>query len=199
MDTETTVMITPSEVVEYLFCPRFIYFINCLDIPQHEELRYKVLKGREIHEKREKENREYIRKKIGCITKELSVYLALPSLRVRGIVDEILTLSDGSLAPLDYKYTEYKDYLFKTHKIQSVLYAMLIEKIYKKPVHKGFICYVKEGNFLKEILYNPQDYEYTFEIMNEIFEIIMKGFFPKKTSETNKCIDCCYKNICVAL
>ena len=43
------ISITISEVMEYLFCPRFIYFMNCLNIPQYEEKRYKVIMGREIH------------------------------------------------------------------------------------------------------------------------------------------------------
>ncbi|MEW6102803.1 MAG: CRISPR-associated protein Cas4 [bacterium] len=150
MDTESTLMITPSEVIEHLFCPRFTYFMNCLKIPQHEEQRYKVLKGRELHSKREQENREYLRKRIGCIGKEILVYLASPRLRVRGIVDEVLTLTDGSMSPLDYKYTEFNDFLFKTHKIQSVIYVMLIKEIYQKPVNEGYICYVRSGNTLKK-------------------------------------------------
>ena len=120
MDTESTVMITPSEVIEHLYCPRFTYFMNCLNIPQHEELRYKVMKGRNLHDAKEKENREYLRKKIGAVAKEVSVYVASPVLRVRGVVDEVLTLADGSLSPLDYKYTEYRDYLFETHKVHIV-------------------------------------------------------------------------------
>lgn len=196
-DNESTLMITPSEVIEYLYCPRFTYFMNCLNIPQHEELRYKVLKGRELHLKREMENKEYLRKKIGCVGKELSVYLASPVVRVRGIVDEVLTLADESMAPLDYKYSEYKDYLFKTHKVQSTLYAMLIKKIYKKPVHKGYICYSRNGVTLKEVLYKPTDFEYTNMVLDEIFRVILKGYYPKKTSWRNRCIDCCYKNICV--
>ncbi len=53
-------MITPSEVIEHLYCPRFTYFMNCLNISQHEEQRYKVLKGREIHKSREESNRAYV-------------------------------------------------------------------------------------------------------------------------------------------
>ncbi|MEW6609023.1 MAG: CRISPR-associated protein Cas4 [bacterium] len=156
MDTESTPMITPSEVIEHLFCPRFTYFMNCLKIPQHEEQRYKVLKGRELHSKREQENREYLRKRIGCIGKEILVYLASPTLRVRGIVDEVLTLADGSMSPIDYKYTEFKNYLFQTHKIQSVIYAMLIKEIYQKPVNEGYICYVRSGNTLKKYFTNQK-------------------------------------------
>lgn len=197
MDTESTAMITPSEVIEHLFCPRFTYFMNCLNIPQHEELRYKVLKGRELHERKEKENREYLRKRIGCIDKELSVYVASGSLCVRGIIDEVLTLSDGSMAPLDYKFTEYRDFLFETHKVQSVLYAMLIRETYKKPVYKGYICYARDGVSLKEVVYKDDDFEYAKEVVNEIFSVILKGYYPKKTKWPNRCIDCCYKNICV--
>ncbi len=196
-DTETTPMITPSAVIEHLFCPRFTYFMSCLNIPQHEEHRYKVIKGREIHEKKETENREYLRKKIGCIEKQIAVYLASSSLRVRGIVDEVLFFQDGSASPLDYKFAEYKDYLFETHKVQSVLYAMLIKETYKKPVNKGFVCYAKDGAKLKEIVYKTEDFEYASHVVDEIFMVMLKGFYPKKTSWQNRCIDCCYKNICV--
>ena len=197
MDTESTVMITPSEVIEHLFCPRFTYFMNCLNIPQHEELRYKVLKGRELHSRREKENKEYLRKKIGCIDKDLAVYVASPALRVRGIIDEVLTLADGSMAPLDYKYTEYRDYLFVTHKVQSVLYAMLIKEVYNKPVLRGYVCYARDGVNLKEIIYKAEDFEYAVSVIDEIFSVILMGYYPKKSSWPNRCVDCCYKNICV--
>ncbi|MDA8338145.1 MAG: hypothetical protein M0Z70_02460, partial [Nitrospiraceae bacterium] len=97
-DTETTPMITPSEVIEHLYCPRFTYFMNCLNIPQHEELRYKVLKGRELHQRREDSNRDYLRKRLGCTDKEISVYIASKELGVRGVIDEVLYLSDNTLA-----------------------------------------------------------------------------------------------------
>lgn len=197
MDTESTVMITPSEVIEHLYCSRFTYFMNCLNIPQHEELRYKVMKGRKLHEAKEKENREYLRKKIGAVAKEVSVYVASPVLRVRGVVDEVLTLADGSLAPLDYKYTEYRDYLFETHKVQSVLYAMLLKDTYQKPVYKGYICYAKDGVTLKEIVYKEADFSYAKDVVDEIFSVILRGYYPKKTSWPNRCVDCCYRNICV--
>lgn len=196
-DTESTVMITPSEVIEHLFCPRFTYFMNCLKIPQHEELRYKVLKGRDLHSRREKENKEYLRKKIGCIDKELSVYVASPAARVRGVIDEVLTLSDESMAPLDYKYTEFRDYLFETHRVQSILYAMLIKEIYGRPVYKGYICYARDGATLKEVIYKPEDFEYAKAVVDDIFRVILKGYYPKRTRWPNRCIDCCYKNICV--
>ncbi len=196
-DTETTPMITPSEVIEHLYCPRFTFFINCLNIPQHEEQRYKVLKGRELHEKREKTNVDYLRKRLNCVDKEISVYIASKSLRVRGVIDEVLHLSDGTLSPIDYKYTEYTDFTFQTHRIQSALYALLIMENYRKPVKRGYICYARGGFKVKEILYTKKDFCYAKDTVNEILEVIEKGYFPKKTGWQLRCIDCCYRNICV--
>ncbi|HBY57412.1 MAG TPA: CRISPR-associated protein Cas4 [Candidatus Atribacteria bacterium] len=191
------VYITPSEVIEYLYCPRFIYFMNCLSIPQHEEQRYKVLMGREIHEKKSKINKEYLRKKLHCIKKEISVYLASDRYHLKGVVDEVLFLEDGTLAPLDYKFAEYKDRLFRTHKIQSVLYAILIKENYHCEVNKGYICYTRSKNLVKEILFKEKDFRTAFNIIEEMLRIIQLGYYPKGTSYSAKCIDCCYKNICV--
>lgn len=196
-DTETTPMLTPSDIIEHLFCPRFTYFLHCLKIPQHEEKRYIVMKGRELHEQREKRNPDYLRKKLGCVKKELSVYLASPKIRVRGVVDEVLTLTDGTMAPLDYKYTEYREWLFRTHRYQSVLYATLIAETYQMPVRRGFICYVRNGSKICEVVYKEQDFEYVARIIDEIFRIIKRGEYPAATRHTSRCVDCCYKNICV--
>ncbi len=198
MDTESTPMITPSDIIEFLFCPRFVYYMHCLNIDQHEEKRYKVMKGREIHSNRAIQNKDYLRKKINCVDKQLNVYLASTNLRIRGIVDEVLFLSDGTMSPLDYKLTEYHDYTFNTHKFQSVLYALLIRETYNKDVNRGYICYLEGNAKIKEIEYSDKLFAEAKEIVAEIFQIMLNGYYPKKrNSSPAKCIDCCYKNICV--
>jgi len=191
------IFITPSDVIEYLFCPRFIYYMRCLNIPQHEGERYKVMKGREVHDEKAKINREYLRKKLGCVEKDVSVYLTSPTLHLRGEVDEVLSFSDGTLAPLDYKFAEYKDWVFQTHKYQSALYALLIMENYGKDVNRGYVCYIRSNNFLKEIQFYSDEFEKAKTLVEEILRIISKGYYPKKASSSAYCIDCCYKNICV--
>jgi len=191
------IFITPSDVIEYLYCPRFIYFMKCLDISQHEDERYKVIKGREVHEEKAKINREYLRKKLGCVSKDISAYLASSALHLRGEVDEILEFSDGTLAPLDYKFAEYKDWVFQTHKYQSALYALLIMENYGKDVTRGYVCYIRSKNFLKEIQFCNADFKKAKSLVREILDIVSKGYYPKKKSSPAHCIDCCYKNICV--
>jgi len=90
--------ITASQMLEYLYCPRFTYFEYVLNLPQNEGNRFKVEKGRTVHEKIRKQNPDYLRKKLDVKKKKSNVYLSSP-LGIRGIVDEVLFLKDGSAAP----------------------------------------------------------------------------------------------------
>lgn len=196
-DTERTPMITPSEVLEHVYCPRFTWFMNVQNIPQHEETRFKVLKGRQVHQRRAAENRDYLRRKIGAVKREIEVYLASPALRLRGIVDEVLWLKDGTMAPLDYKYTEARDTAFKTHETQIVMYAMLIREVYQQPVTRGFVAYIRDGSQLLEVPVTEESMVKVQLLIRRIFDIITTGRLPKRTSYRIRCEDCCYKNICV--
>lgn len=195
-NAETNIFITVSDVIEYMFCPRFIYFMYCLAIPQHEEHRFKVIKGRNVHASKAKLDKDYLRKKLGVVEKDVDVYLSSEKYHIKGIVDEVLFLNDGSAAPLDYKFAEYKNKLFQTYKTQITLYGLMINEVYEIKVDKGFICYKRSNNLIKIINIQKEDYEKAAEKINDVLKIIQNGYYPKKTKYRNKCIDCCYRNIC---
>ena len=116
--------LTPSHIIEFLYCPRFTYFEYVLRIPQNESKSYKVMRGREIHQEKLERNKDYLRRKIGVEQKYLDQYLTNDLLR--GRIDEVLLLQDGTLAPLDYKFAEFKDKIFETYRTQLYCYAWLI-------------------------------------------------------------------------
>lgn len=190
------IFITASDIIEYLYCSRFIYFQNVLDIEQHEHERYLVNKGRDIHELKMVRNKDYLRKSIGCLDKDIDVYLTSNKLHLVGRMDEVLTLSDKTKAPLDYKFAIYEEKLFKTLKTQQIAYSLLIEENYKCQVNKAFLVYVRSKNLLKEIEITQKDKDNAIIIINEIFEIINKCLFPAGTKNKLKCQDCTYKNLC---
>ncbi|HJH25338.1 MAG TPA: CRISPR-associated protein Cas4 [Methanophagales archaeon] len=194
---ESEVFITVSDVMEYLFCPRFIYFMYCLGIPQHEEKRYKVLKGRALHEAREKMNKSYMRKKLQCVRKDVAVYLVSQRNHLKGEVDEVLFLEDGTAAPLDYKFAEFKDTVFRTHKYQSALYGLMIADNYGVEVNRGFVCYTRSNHLVKEVKLREKDFERAIAMVGEVLEVIQKGFYPDATKYKARCVDCTYRNICV--
>jgi CRISPR-associated exonuclease Cas4 len=187
--------ITASQMLEYLYCPRFTYFEYVMDIPQNEGQRFKVEKGRNIHENVRKTNPEYLRKKIGVIDRKSDVYLA-SSLGIRGIVDEVLFLDDNTAAPLDYKFAEYKNKLFKTYRFQLIFYARLIKDNFQIPVKKGFIIYTRSKNKLVEVSLKDKDFIELEKIIDDMTSIIQNCRYPKPTSVKRRCLDCCYRNLC---
>lgn len=189
--------ITPSVMLEYLYCPRFIYFMKVLDIPQNEEKRFKVEEGRRIHKKKSLENGDYARKKLNVEKKLVEQEVYDPKNSIHGIIDEILFFKDGTAAPLDYKYAVYKNKIFKTYKIQSLMYGLMIKSNYGVEVNKGYIVYTRSRNHIEEILFKKADYKKLLNSIDDINNIVTIGKYPRATSCKSRCNDCCYRNICV--
>ena len=193
----TAPSITITHVLEHLFCPRFTYFEYVLAIPERQERRWKVQKGREVHLERQRVNKSYLRTKLGVVKRELDVPLASERLQIRGIADEVLTLDDGTMAPFDYKFAKAPQQTYRTHKYQAILYAMLITEIYAKPVKRAFICYTRSNYQVVEIPITDRVINTARELVEEVIGVIADGFLPLATSCKARCIDCCYQNICI--
>lgn len=187
--------ITPSEIIQYLYCPRFIYFEKVLGIPQYEEKSYKAMKGRHLHEEKKRMNKDYLRKKLGVIEKYQEQYIT--NHIMRGKVDEVLILDDGTAAPLDYKFAQYKDKVFNTYKTQLACYAWLIEDNFDVPVNRGYLVYTRsKSKIIKVELDEPFKNEVKKKA-DAIVKIIGQNYFPKATRYKKRCIECTYRNICI--
>lgn len=187
--------ITPSHIIEHLYCPRYTYFQYVLCIPQYEHKYYKVQKGRSIHERQKQINKEYLRKKIGVVKKEIEAYLSNDYMR--GIVDEVLWLNDGTIAPLDYKYAEYKGIVYETYKTQLQCYAWMIESTYGLKVNRGYLVYTRSNNKLIPLEIPDTQKAKIHQTALSLIEVIDKNRFPKATPYKNRCTKCTFKNICV--
>jgi CRISPR-associated exonuclease Cas4 len=186
-----------THVLEHLYCPRFTYFEYVLGVPERQERRLLVQKGRQAHEDRRRINPNYLRKKLGVVGRQFDVSMASTRLGLRGSVDEVLTLADGSMAPFDYKYAEYRDRVYHNLKVQSVLYGLLIRETFQRPVHRGFLCYLRSKHQIVPIEFTDADFAEAETLLREILEIIQTGRFPRATSWKSRCRDCCYRNICI--
>ena len=65
---------------------------------------------------------------------------------------------------------------------------ILISK-YNCKVNKCFLVYTRSSNLIKELKKLKKDIRDYFKVM--------EGYFPKATSSKARCIDCCYRNICI--
>lgn len=187
--------ITPSEIIQYLYCPRFVYFEKVLGIPQYEEKSYKAMRGRYLHEKKTRINKSYLRKKLGVVNKYQEQYLTNDILR--GKVDEVLELEDGTMAPLDYKFAQYKDKVFSTYRTQIACYAWLIEDNFKRTVNRGYLVYTRSMNRIVELEIDEGQKQEVKDKAKAIVDIIDNNRFPKATRYKKRCIECTYRNICI--
>ena len=187
--------VTPSHIIEYLYCPRFTYFEYVLCIPQYEERHYKVEKGRQVHDQKLERNKDYLRKRIGAVEKFTDQYLT--SELLRGKVDEVLLLNDGTMTPLDYKFAKFEGRIYETYRTQLECYAVLIEENFHKKVEKGFLVYTRSSNKLVEIAIDEIAKSEIRQVCKEVNDIIEKNVFPKATKFKQRCTGCTYRNICV--
>jgi len=189
------ISVTPSEIIQYLYCPRFIYFEKVLDIPQHEEKSYKAMRGRQVHDTKASINKDYLRKSIGATDKLQEQYLTNKLLR--GKVDEVLTLDDGTMAPLDYKFAQYKGKVYSTYKTQLACYSCLIEDNFGKEVNRGYLVYTRSKNKLIKVEIGEAQKQEVKECAKAIGQIIQNNRFPKATRYKKRCTGCTYRNICI--
>src|SRR5437763_11541311 len=152
------VLLTPSDVLEHLFCGRFTYFERHLLLPEFQERREKVRRGRELHAVRETTNRAYLRKRLGVIDKRIDVSLASPRHHLRGRLDEVLFFADGTAGPLDYKFARDPGRVYPTLRLQSAIYALLIGANFGVPVRRGYLVYTRSRNRMVEVTYQPEEF-----------------------------------------
>ncbi len=187
--------VTPSHIIEYLFCPRFTYFEYVLCIPQYEGRHYKVEKGRQVHDMKLERNKDYLRKRIGAVEKHADQYLTNELLR--GKIDEVLLLNDGTMAPLDYKFAKFEGRIYDTYRTQLECYAVLIEANFRKTVNKGFLVYTRSANKLVEVEIDSKSKAAVQQVCFDVIDVIENNRFPKATKYKQRCLGCTYRNICV--
>ena len=122
--------------------------------------------------------------------------MSSPRFNMKGVVDEVLTLADGTMAPLDYKFAKFDERVFSTYRNQVVFYSLLIQENYRKVVNHGYICFTRSNNLIKEIPVTDHDFILMRAMLSEMITITQKGYYPPGTKNKAKCLDCCYRNVC---
>ena len=189
------ILLTVSDVLEHLYCPRFTWFEKYQMLPEFQERRAKVQMGRALHETRENTNRSYLRKRLNAVDKRIDVSLVSERYCLRGRIDEVLFFEDGTAAPLDYKFARDPGIIYRTLRFQSAMYALLIQEHFQCVVNKGFVVYTRSSNSVRTIDFTPADFEQVGNVLSEMLNVIQNGYLPRRAPPSH-CADCCYRRIC---
>jgi CRISPR-associated exonuclease Cas4 len=188
------ISLTPSHLIQHQYCPRYTYFEHVLHIPQNEEKYGKVMRGRSIHDQKLERNKGYLRKRIGVVNRYDDQYLTMPGLR--GIIDEVLELTDNRFAPLDYKFAVWKERLPATYRLQLSCYALLVEANFPGRVEEGYLVYVRSKNKVVQQPLGPAERDGVRKLIDEVAEVIIGNRFPRATRNKKQCLTCTYRNVC---
>tara|TARA_B100001123_G_scaffold450778_1_gene623644 strand:+ start:22469 stop:25453 length:2985 start_codon:yes stop_codon:yes gene_type:complete len=117
--------------------------------------------------------------------------------RLRGKIDRLDFLSDGSLRIIDYKLNRAPD---RKHNVQLPLYSKCIEQQFKRD--EGKECRVKEAAYIEFGTLNSyrplksQDLVAGEVRAIEILDDITQGVFPIQPINRRRCNTCSYSTVC---
>jgi len=192
-------LITVSDVKQYLYCPRIIYFDHVLHVPKPQD--QKLTTGKELHDSiTAKEKRRkgalFYDPELDSAEKMFRVALESGKLGLRGVLD-YLVRTDREFIPVDYKFgSSHNGTIFLNHKYQLSAYALLVEDCFKTIVRRGFVHYSKDRINVSVDL-GDELRRRTLKMIREISMIIEEEKEPAGTKNPGRCTDCEYSRYCI--
>jgi CRISPR-associated exonuclease Cas4 len=117
------------------------------------------------------------------------------SLGLRGKVDRI-EIEDGAYFPVKIiTGTPPVKGVWKSHAMQLVAYAILMEETFQKEIRVGFVDYVLVGE-RKPVMISQEMREEFYNTFNEMESMMLEGYVPEATPSGKKCKKCEYREFC---
>jgi len=196
-----------SDLKQYIYCPRIIYYYYVLPIPRRVTRKMEYGKLEHVEITRLEKRRRL--KAYGLLEGErkFQVHLESSRLGLHGLLDMMITTAGGQVYPVEFKYSPSKKGLhvieFKYSpskkglhvKYQLAAYAMLLEESLRKPVRYGFLYLIPSKSVMPmEITSSMRDY--VKKALTAIRNIISGERVPVYTRSKSRCVNCEFKNYC---
>nr|MBC7245039.1 CRISPR-associated protein Cas4 [Chloroflexota bacterium] len=187
-----------SDLKQYFFCPRIVYYHYCL--PAVRPVIFKMLVGREQGEEEHLREERRSLKAYGLRQGERFFNLMLSSLRLglHGRLDLAIKTDDNisrtlEAIPVDYKLTPGRTV---THFIlQVVAYGMLLEEAWNMPVQRGFL-YLIPARRAREVALTPELRRQVQAAVEAMRYIVTREAMPAPPRQQAKCRICEFRRFC---
>ncbi|MDX8337024.1 CRISPR-associated protein Cas4 [Candidatus Cetobacterium colombiensis] len=189
-------MLTVTDLKNYIYCPRIIYFKNLHKFSEPLKNNSLVQEGSDLHKKRFK-YKNYLKKifkEFEFNKKEVKIYDK--NMDICGVVDEIF-FSSKEAVPVEYKFSNYTGEIYETNLIQLTLYALLIKKTYNINVLRGYIIYTRNEVKCIEVIFEDMDFVNCLDNIKKLRENFLQEYIPELNENIEKCNSCYFKKICI--
>lgn len=186
-----TPILKVSDLKQYLYCPRIIYFTYVL--PVEKKVTAKMTVGKEEHYRtaRLEERRKLRTFGLNEGERVFNSYLFSERLGLEGVLDMYIR-APKTCFPVDFKNACR---VALNHKYQLAAYALLLEDHLGWPVRGGFVYLIprKHSHYVEV---TPEARLYTKRLMGAIRNLILQERFPPTPRRRARCTDCEYRNYC---
>lgn len=196
---EDEVYVTSTDLKNYLFCPRIVYFHKIMGM--EPDMGAQQERSSRLHEAMAKAEVRRVGavlydKEMEEALKEFDVALSSKNLKASSRVDCVIK-SKGRVIPVDYKFSgSRRGKPYSDHKYQLTLHAILLEEVVGKPVTKGYIYYALD-KVVAPVVITHQMKDYVKKVIKTIQNMVETEKMPSTIVNPRKCTGGCgYKNLC---
>lgn len=195
MDREPDVPFTVTDLKQWVYCPRILYYHHCL--PDIRPVTHKMEMGIEASRMEEgREDRRSLRVYgLRSGHREFNVPLSSSRLGLRGEVDMVITTSDADpeeVIPVDYKLARRAGPHFR---LQLAAYASLLEEMRKCTVRRGFLYYIPLRR-AETVAIDKRLRQRLSETLDDMRATLEREQMPPPTPHIRKCVACEFRRFC---
>lgn len=185
------ILLTVTDLKQYTYCPRILYFTYVLPVPRIPTKKMDFGKNEHLELDRLERRRKLKRYGLEEGERIFHAHLSSERLGLEGKLD-LHIKQERQCYPVEFKHSQA---LHFNHKIQLGGYALLLEDHLKTPVHTGFVCLIP----VEEIVPVPITFElrdYVNSTMEAIRRLIVSEALPRPTAQRHRCQECEYRRYC---
>lgn len=181
--------------MNYIYCPRILYFERVLHIPQATTI--KEYKGRESHQRFNKNSkRAAMAEEFRGYKKEYEIWVEDSEIGFRTIIDCIIVNPNNNSAYIvQAKDSFAPKQVYRTQKFQLFAEMYLAKKCLGLNIQGAYVDYLKD-NKMVEIKVGEKSCSEFLTALKSMHKIIETEKMPAPTEYPKKCQDCCYYTIC---
>lgn len=190
-DERSGVWFQVTDIKQYLYCPRLVYFAYVQPLPVHKPA--KVEEGQVSHEELKS---RLLRHWPRALPRGQEVLLDVPLVytpwRLVGRVDALVLREDGTAVVVDFKHART---VRMGWKLQVVAYGMLVEKVLGYRVPEGYI-YLTRIRKAQKVVLRPSLRRRVMAIQEAMRAMLEQDRWPDGPDGRGPCVACEYRRFC---
>lgn len=188
-------MFTATDLKQYLYCPRILYYHHCL--PDIRPITYKMEAGIRAHESESAREARRSLRPYGLkeAERQFDVWVESKELNLCGRIDLVLKTPDGKtdqVCPVEFKMSHRAGNHWK---IQLAAYALLLEDNWNVKAKQGYIYLIAQRR-AEPIKLTTRLKKRVEQALAQMAEISLKESWPAAQKQRGKCRNCEFRRFC---